>query len=84
MEYKYPDHHRFGKRDMREINAAASSFPTAIIVTTEKDSERVLDCPYVCEAIRKRLFRIPIKVDFVNEKERLDFSDALIKAIDRI
>lgn len=82
--FSYPDHHRFGKRDMREINAAASSFPTAIIVTTEKDSERVLDCPYVCEAIRKRLFRIPIKVDFVNEKERLDFSDALIKSIDRI
>ena len=81
--FAYSDHHRFRKHDMREINAAARSFPTAIIVTTEKDAQRILDCPHVTEEIRKRLFHIPVRVDFVDEKERLDFSDALMKAVKR-
>ncbi len=79
--FTFPDHHKYSKFDINRIMAAADAHPTAIIVCTEKDSQRILDCKSVPEALRTRLFQIPIKVDFLSEEEKTIFVDFLLKAL---
>lgn len=73
----FPDHHSFTKADIRTIAKAAEENPTAVIVTTEKDSQRFLDCKGIPSALRQRMFRIPIRVDFLSEEEKASFVSAL-------
>ena len=73
----YPDHHKFSNADMREIQAAAKVFPTAVIMTTEKDCQRVRDCAKISDNLKLRLFYIPIKADFLSDQDRQTFITAL-------
>lgn len=75
---EYPDHHRFTHHDMMEIKSAADAFPTAIVTTTEKDSQRVKDCQKTPESLKQRLFRAPIQVDFLSDEEKEDFRSTLL------
>ena len=74
---KFPDHHAYSKSDMRQIAAAVRKYPTAALLTTEKDAGRVLDCKKVDESIRKRLFAVPVKASFVDEADREAFAQRL-------
>lgn len=73
----YPDHHKFTQRDMSEITHAADEFPTAIVTTTEKDSQRVKDLCNVPESLRTKLFRAPINVFFLTDEEKEDFKKSV-------
>lgn len=73
----FPDHHAFTDGDIRAIEKAAREFPTAVIVTTEKDSQRLLDCKKISGTLKQRLFRIPIKVDFLTQEENTVFTSLL-------
>lgn len=73
----FPDHHAFTDGDIRAIEKAAREFPTAVIVTTEKDSQRLLDCKKISGTLKQRLFRIPIKVDFLTQEEKAVFTSLL-------
>ena len=73
----FPDHHAYGKADMRSIAAAVRKYPTAALLTTEKDAVRVLDCKKVDESVRKRLFAVPVKSGFVEEADASAFSQML-------
>ena len=73
----YPDHHKFSNADMREIQAAAKVFPTAVIMTTEKDCQRLRDCAKISDNLKLRLFYIPIKADFLSDQDRQTFITAL-------
>ena len=73
----FPDHHRFGRADMRRIAAAVRRHPTAALFTTEKDAGRVLDCRKVPAEIRQRLFHVPIRVRFLTDRERELFEERL-------
>lgn len=77
----FPDHHRFTPADIRTMEKAAAEYPTAVLVTTEKDSQRFLDCKKISGTLRKRLFRIPITVEFITDHERLCFISALDSAL---
>ena len=66
---KFPDHHAYSKIDMAQIAGAVRRYPTAALLTTEKDAARVLDCKNVDESIRKRLFAVPVKASFVDEAD---------------
>lgn len=74
---KFPDHHKFTNGDIRQIAAAAEAFPTSIIATTEKDSQRVKDCAKTPATIKERLFRAPIQVSFLGEDEHDRFRSVL-------
>ncbi|MBQ0044045.1 MAG: tetraacyldisaccharide 4'-kinase [Bacteroidales bacterium] len=69
----FPDHHKYTDRDMMSVKAASAASPTAVIATTEKDSQRVKDCAKTPDSVKQRLFRAPIKVDFLSEEEHDEF-----------
>jgi len=73
----FPDHHKFTTSDIREINGAAISNPTAVIATTDKDSHRIRDVKKIPENLKQRMFRVPIKAVFSTENESAVFKDVL-------
>lgn len=79
--FTFSDHHKYTNLDIRRIMAAATDNPTSVIVSTEKDSQRILDCRKVPETLRKRLFQIPIKVEFLSEEEREVFRSTLLESL---
>lgn len=71
--FNFPDHHQFTKSDMAAIKGAADAFPTSVIMTTEKDSQRVKDCDRLPEWLKNRMFYAPIKAAFISEDDRKVF-----------
>ena len=68
---KYPDHHHFTGNELKEIASKFESLPAEkrMIITTEKDAERIIgrdDLPII---IKENIYTIPIKVRIMeNEK----------------
>ena len=77
----FSDHHRFTRGDIRGIEAAVREYPTAALATTEKDAQRLLDCPYVSDRLKERMFYVPICAAFSSEKEEEIFRSALLSGI---
>lgn len=81
--FKFEDHHKYSGRDIKRILNATRAFPTAVVATTEKDSQRVLDSKKVPVSLKEKLFQVPIEVDFITEEERLTFENTLLSALER-
>lgn len=79
----FADHHKFSSRDISGIATAAKLYPTSIVATTEKDSQRIKDCKKTPEILKQRMFRVPIQVDFIEESEQERFRDILLSYLDR-
>jgi tetraacyldisaccharide 4'-kinase len=75
--FDFPDHHKFTKTDISTINSAARAFPTSVIMTTEKDCQRVRDCRAVPDTLKQRMFYAPIKVNFFSNQEHEAFASVL-------
>ena len=75
----FSDHHNYTKADVRTLESASRAFPTAAIATTEKDAQRLVDCPKVTPRLKERLFQVPIEVAFLSELEEAVFSATLIE-----
>ena len=67
--FAFPDHHRFTDGAFRKILREVDSCPTAAVLTTEKDAQRVLDIHTIPERLRDRMFYIPIESAFLSEQE---------------
>ena len=52
-------------------------------MTTEKDAQRLRDVPKVPEALRQRLFYVPIRAEFLTPEEASAFTDALLGMVRR-
>ena len=78
---EFPDHHHFTAGDIRTIAAAAKAYPTACIMTTEKDAQRLRDCKKVPDEIRRRLFYVPIQAAFLTGEEKKQFTEILLTAV---
>ena len=74
----FPDHHKYTNGDIRKVARAVRDFPTACVATTEKDAQRVVDTKKVPEALRERLFQVPIQVEFLSPAEREIFETTLL------
>lgn len=79
--FSYGDHHTFTKSEIDRLRSAAKAEPTAVLVTTEKDAQRIFDLPYITEDVRQRLFYCPVKADFLSETEKERF-EALLLSVD--
>jgi len=79
--FNFPDHHKFTRSDMYSIRDAADSYPTSVIMTTEKDCQRVRDCKFVPGSMKPRMFHAPIKVEFLTDEDRNIFSSVLISSL---
>lgn len=73
--FSFPDHHRYTWKDVNRIQDASAAQPTAAILTTEKDAQRLLDYSGMPETLMQRLFQVPISVDFLSADERETFTD---------
>ena len=62
---------------------AVSEHPTAVVVTTEKDSQRLMDYKNMPKELKDRLFQIPIRVNFLSGEEQDAFEKDLFKTLGR-
>ena len=74
---KYPDHHRFSTSDFREMASAMHHNPTAAVITTEKDAQRLRDARALPDGLSGRLFYIPISAVFLTQCEAQVFDQLL-------
>ena len=77
--FSFPDHHAYSASDFRDVAAAVRRNPTAVVLTTEKDAQRVLDVHSVPQMLRERMFYVPIEAEFLTAREREVFLGRLLK-----
>ena len=70
---RFPDHHYFSRADIRALWHAACAHPLSVLMTTEKDAQRLLHCRFVPEAMKERLFFTPVRTAFLTVAEETDF-----------
>lgn len=66
----FPDHHRYTRADVRTLKSALRHNPTAALVTTEKDAQRLRDIKSLTDEVKARLFFVPITTHFLSDSER--------------
>lgn len=79
--FKFTDHHKYTHLDISRILNATKRWPTALIATTEKDSQRLRGYKRMPETLKKRMFQAPIEVHFVSEHEKEVFERTLLNAL---
>ncbi len=79
--FRFADHHNYKKADINKIMRAVREHPTAVVATTEKDSQRLLDYPRIPKDLKVRLFDVPIEVGFLSEHEKAVFEETLMTAL---
>ncbi len=75
--FSFRDHHRFAWNDINRIQDAVKREPTAAVLTTEKDAQRLLDFSAMPASVKERLLQVPITVDFLTEEERETFAELI-------
>ncbi|WP_316812979.1 tetraacyldisaccharide 4'-kinase [Pedobacter heparinus] len=67
--YDYPDHHQFSRQNIRQLVNAFNDHPEKekIIVTTEKDAQRLLAISLKELLLNLPVFYLPIKIDLQHE-----------------
>lgn len=73
----FPDHHSFGWSDIRTIEDALRGQPTSVVMTTEKDCQRVRDCGNISDNLKMQMFYIPIKSEFLSNPDKERFITVL-------
>ena len=68
----FPDHHSFSKSDTQKIETAFSQLQrkNKLIITTEKDAVRLIDCE-LSDEVKNAMYYLPITVVFRDNKEDL-------------
>ena len=75
--YDFADHHKFSRADMTKIFNESRAFPTSVVMTTEKDCQRVRDCKKLTDNLKQRMFYTPIKTAFLSEDDKEVFTSVL-------
>ena len=75
--HDFADHHKFSRADMMKIRNESQAFPTSVIMTTEKDCQRVRDCKKLPDNLKQRMFYTPIKTAFLSEDDHEVFTSIL-------
>lgn len=77
----FMDHHNYNRFDINKIMRALRENPTAVVATTEKDCQRILDLKRIPTVLKERLFQVPIEVTFMSEREKEVFETSLMTAL---
>lgn len=70
-EVKYPDHHLYTKGDLKALARLARKHPAAVLLTTEKDAQRLRLVENACKAVSTRLFYVPIETRLIEGESDL-------------
>lgn len=81
--FRFSDHHRFSNSDIKAIMSAAESAPTAAVITTEKDAQRLMDKKIMPDSLKEKLFCIPIEADFLSREEKELFVKLMLEKAKR-
>ncbi|MCY1517174.1 Tetraacyldisaccharide 4'-kinase [compost metagenome] len=75
----YPDHHRFTRTDLEALNRAYHQHPAKekIIITTEKDSKRLLDDNFRDLLLNLPIFYLPIEMELA-PKDKFTFDKMIL------
>lgn len=60
---EFSDHHNFTKRNARRISRWAVKENKALIITTEKDAQRIVALEQLPDAVKSRIFYLPVEVE---------------------
>ena len=77
--FNFPDHHSYSKSNMNMIFSSSKLYPTAVIMTTEKDAQKIKDYKEKLPLeYQKKMFQVPIEVDFLEpERDKINFINAI-------
>jgi len=69
----YADHHNFSPKDIKTVKAGFDQLNSdnSIIIVTEKDAARITSQPSEWQTIKHKLFKLPVKVKLLNNKETI-------------
>jgi len=92
LEIKYsvsfPDHHNFKTSDFRSLSMVSDKFYTSVVITTEKDAQRIFrKGDSVPESLKKRMFCLPVKPEVlpvIQSESDIDFDYVIKKEYDRL
>lgn len=67
----FPDHHDFTKEEMKLLSSRFAKMPgkNKIIITTEKDTSRLIQHPALDESLKYSLYSLPIEIEFLQNQQ---------------
>ena len=72
MPLTFPDHHQFRQKDIQLINDTFAAMPSPkCIITTEKDTTRLLTAQGLSDEVRNNLFMLPVRISFMQDQEEV-------------
>ena len=78
---EFGDHHRYTRGDMHKLASAIKENPTACLMTTEKDAQRMRDVKKVNDKVKLRLFYVPVQATFLSPEEDDAFTAFLLEKL---
>lgn len=83
----FSDHHSFTEEDIASIRELLQSVEVdeedKIILTTEKDAVRFSSLPFLDESMKRMLYQIPIRISFIEDKEKESFNNKIIEHVSK-
>jgi tetraacyldisaccharide 4'-kinase len=79
----YPDHHHFTANNYSEIEQKFIHLQSdkKIILVTEKDAARIVSSPNFPESLKKGIYFLPIRIQFLQNKQK-QFSQSVINYVE--
>ncbi|SFG94980.1 tetraacyldisaccharide 4'-kinase [Pedobacter insulae] len=79
IKFEYPDHHKFTKANIEDLVSAFNEHPSKekIIITTEKDSKRLLDDNLKDLLLDLPIFYLPIEIELAT-KDKFTFDKNIL------
>jgi tetraacyldisaccharide 4'-kinase len=79
---KFPDHHYFSKNDIDKVKTALNDLTAGekIVITTEKDAVRLREFTDIEDSMKRILYYIPVKVDFL-KNDKQDFDNLILEYV---
>lgn len=84
LQHRYPDHHKFSAAEITALVEAFNSCPDPekLIITTEKDAQRLLDASIKDLLLNLPVFFLPIKVD-IHAADELKFNQEILAYVSK-
>lgn len=84
VQHRYPDHHKFSLGEIKTLSKAFEAQPDTekLIITTEKDAQRLLDASIKDLLLNLPVFFLPIKVD-IHAADLLNFNQEILTYVSK-
>jgi tetraacyldisaccharide 4'-kinase len=81
-DFEYPDHHSYSIKEIQQLVAVFTkdSTPRKIIVTTEKDVQRLSEAPLKALLLELPLYYLPVKIELLAE-DKLTFDQKILNYV---